>query len=149
MARGGPRPNAGRKKNIPNKRTIALREVAEKALKLGKTPLDVMIDNMNFWREQSETIGEQLKNLIVDEMDPAARNDAIRTVKLFLAARENAQTCAVDAAPYVHPKFQSIQINKTTTHTEISMTLVPAAKGEDRSYRENGNIIPIKRTAGN
>jgi hypothetical protein len=34
--------------------------------------------------------------------------EAISLVRMFLSARENAQRCAVDCAPYVHAKLQAV-----------------------------------------
>jgi hypothetical protein len=49
-----------------------------------------------------EAISGKLKN----EDD---RREAMNLVRTLLSARENAQRCAVDCAPYVHAKLQAIQ----------------------------------------
>ncbi len=110
----------GRPPGAPAKMTY------KKALELSnadRTPLDVMIDNMNFWWDQAKDLGEQLKNLVVDEMDNAAKADALQKIGRFLAARENAQKCAVDAAPYVHPKFTSISVKAQISNIKIQMAV--------------------------
>jgi hypothetical protein len=37
------------------------------------------------------------------------RLEAMGLARMFLSARENAQRCAVDCAPYVHAKLQAVQ----------------------------------------
>lgn len=49
--RGGPRKGAGRKKGSLTKKT---REVAEKAAASGVTPLEVMLEAMNSFRESGD-----------------------------------------------------------------------------------------------
>ncbi len=74
MARGGKREGAGRPAGAVTKRT---REVAERALAEGKTPLDYLLDVMR------------------DELrEPSERLDAAKA-----------------AAPYVHPKLSSVEMN--------------------------------------
>ena len=53
-----------------------------------RSPLDVMLENMTYWYELATKDGEDAD---------LARN-----------ARNMAQACARDAAPYVHPKLQAI-----------------------------------------
>jgi hypothetical protein len=36
------------------------------------------------------------------------RREAMSLARMFLSARENAQRCAVDCAPYVHAKLQAV-----------------------------------------
>lgn len=121
--RGGPievrRANAklgGRKPGSPTRMT---RRKAEELCDSGRAPLDVMVDNMHFWFDQSRLLGTQLQALTqaVDKnghqiaMDEDDRREFMQLAKVFLAARENAQKCAVDAAPYVHPRLQSIALS--------------------------------------
>jgi hypothetical protein len=73
-----------------------------------ESPLDVMFDNMLFWHRQSNDLGTKLKAIfgkIKSEDDGRAAIDLVRTL---LSARENAQRCAVDCAPYVHARLQAV-----------------------------------------
>ena len=87
------------------------RKKAEALCDANESPLDVMVDNMLFWFRQSHNLQEKLEQLSkVDELTPDERIGAMKLVQHFLDARNNAQKCAVDAAPYVHPKLQSIAL---------------------------------------
>lgn len=44
----------------------------EHETKAPPTPLEVMIENMNFWRSHALTLGEQIAALVVDENNPAS-----------------------------------------------------------------------------
>ena len=52
-------------------------------------------------RTKLEAIGAKIKN----EDD---RREAMSLARMFLSARENAQRCAVDCAPYVHARLQAV-----------------------------------------
>ena len=129
--RGGPGRNQGRKKGGENKRTIALREASNKALALGYSPLDIMMDNLIFWHGTAKKFGEQLERMVLDGIDEEERENALKLLRQFLAARENSQRCAVDAAPYVHPKLASIafkgELNHKMQKIESSMSPTEAA----------------------
>lgn len=74
MARGGPRPGAGRKRGSVTKKTT---EVAQRAAESGVTPLEYMLKVM-------------------------------RDSKKPLATRLDA---AKSAAPYMHPRLSSVELN--------------------------------------
>lgn len=118
-----------------------------------------MIRNMKFWDEQSQRIGEQLENLVIPmpaeddtkeqlQKKDEFRREAVVLLRTFLAARENAQRCAVDAAPFVHPKLQSISINKQTTKTTIKMTIPAPADDKERTYRGDRTVVPFRVAEG-
>lgn len=85
MARGskpGER-RGGRKPGVTNKKT---KEIADRAMESGITPLEVMLEAM-----------QHLHGLAREEKDPEKRT------KLLSAAAEE----AARAAPYIHPRLQS------------------------------------------
>jgi len=88
MARGGARPNSGRKKNSPNKATIARQE---RIASSGVTPLDVMIADMR---------------LHYDLYQEALAEKDIATAKAEL---KEARDAAKDAAPYTHPRLAAVE----------------------------------------
>jgi hypothetical protein len=98
--------------------TKVSRKKADELADSGRSPLDVMMDNMWFWfdrsREMETMLKEQFEELRANQGVLSAeelaedRKRAFGLLATFLAARENAQKCAVDAAPYVHPRLQSI-----------------------------------------
>jgi hypothetical protein len=90
--RGGARPNAGRPKGSRNSRSY---KIAADALEEGRargklTPIEIMLENM--W----------------DAYDKAT------TAKGTLArieARQRAQECAKDAAPYCHTRLGTLEVS--------------------------------------
>jgi hypothetical protein len=84
--RGGKRPGAGRKKNVPN-RASANRE--RKVAASGETPLDVLLRAM------------RLLSALADE----SANDK----KQFEHYIRAAAAIAKDAAPFVHPRLSTIE----------------------------------------
>ena len=111
-----------------------------KALELAKsneTPLDVMIDNMNFWRGEAtrltHRVGEvddlilAFKNIDVNEETMKNFMQLLKerneTLNKMLAARQESQSCAVAAAPYVHPKFTSISVKAQINNIKIQMAV--------------------------
>lgn len=106
----------------------------------GLTPLDVMIGNMRFWALQGDNYAHKIEGLIKasDTADDQTRDEARRLMNKFLAARQNAQDCAVDAAPYMHPRYQSVRVEGEEVPQEqiIEMLIPDTPAMEDRSYRE-------------
>ena len=62
MPRGGYRPGSGRPPGAISTRS---REIAERALANGKTPLEVMLENMRFYDEQA---AEMLADLVAGSL---------------------------------------------------------------------------------
>src|SRR5262245_42490042 len=98
MAQG--RKTGGRKRGTPNKKTA---ERLEQIRATGKDPLDVMLANMRWADERAAELLAELHAL--DRSEDARALDLFRDVLRF---RELAQSCARDAAPYVHPKLAQI-----------------------------------------
>jgi hypothetical protein len=74
-----------------------------------ESPPDIMFDNMLFWHRQSRKLGAKLEAICRKIKNDDDRREAMRLVRTLLSARENAQRCAVDCAPYVHAKLQAVQ----------------------------------------
>jgi hypothetical protein len=113
----------GRGKGTPNKATLAkqarLAKYESGAIEPGCEPLDVMLDNMRWALEEART-----------ESDPAKA----------LRLRTYAQTCASDAAPYLHPRPATV-VQKgdldATTRTSIE---VCSSVRRDRPVYSRGPI---------
>ncbi|MDW9960924.1 hypothetical protein GOB20_24585 [Sinorhizobium meliloti] len=114
MARGGKREGAGRPAGAITKRT---REVAERALATGMSPLDVMLDNMRHFQQVALDAEATLEGLTAEEfsqVSPSASPEdqfkfLLAQVKKTAGFRQMAQDAARDAAPYVHPKLASVE----------------------------------------
>lgn len=148
----------GKKGGRPKGSKGALAKISEyKARQLAsenEMPLDVMIDNMLFWRgraaELTNTMKAKLDDLSkFDISDPEQRGPFIEAMRQFnktaaymIAAREKAQSCAVDAAPYVHPKLTSIAFKQKHSKVKIQMAIAVAVQqtlDDDSSDRKQLN----------
>lgn len=106
---GGKRPGAGRPKGAKNKKTT---EVIAKATSQGVMPLDVMLHNMRKAHGAAEEIE---KKIAAGDAEAVARKDEL------LLLRGEAETCAKDAAPYLHPRLSSIE-HKTKPYDLSQLT---------------------------
>ena len=97
----------GRPRGLAN---VLTRKKAEELAAKNETPLDVMITNMMWWHKKAEKLGKQIEKMVADMNDPEERAEALDTIKSFIHCREHSQKCAVDAAPYVHPRLQAIAV---------------------------------------
>lgn len=129
-----------------------------------RTPLDVMLRNMWFWDEAAQVSQQRVEGIITDLEEVKAKGDVNKLLEVMEKAREifkahveyreNAQRCAVDAAPYIHARYQSIMFRPEGADAkviEVTATLppTPAERDEDRSYRDGyddeSNVVRIKR----
>jgi hypothetical protein len=106
----------------------------------GKSPLDVMIRNMTFWEKEAAAFAASFKALDRKENNRDQTNHTLELAHGLLSARENAQRCAVEAAPYVHPKLQSVITSPNPTAKKVTLTIPSQLNGEDRSYRAKGQL---------
>jgi hypothetical protein len=115
VARGGKRAGSGRPQGALTKRT---REIAERALVSGKTPLDIMLENMRYFHQLALDAEATLAGLTYEEfvgkhgsdLNPADQFKALLAeVKKTAGLRQFAQECAADAAPFMHPRLAAIQ----------------------------------------
>lgn len=111
---GGKRVGAGRKQGSLAKRT---REVAEKAAAEGKTPLEIMLDNMRHFQQVALDAEAVLEGLTVAEFTGAVTAETpeeqfkalLAQVKKTAGFRQLAQECARDASPYMHARLAAIE----------------------------------------
>lgn len=114
MAHGGKRQGAGRRSGAVAKRT---REVAERALAEGKSPLEVMLDNMRHFQQVALDAEATLEGLTVAEFAGKVTEETpeqqfkalLAHVKKTAGFRQMAQECARDAASYMHPKLATVE----------------------------------------
>jgi hypothetical protein len=98
MPSGGRRPGQGRPKGSLNKRSM---EIARDAAERGVTPLEVMLENMQFAREKLPAL---LQEIIKDQPLPEKFNLMAELQKYRVFAQEAAK----DAAPYMHPRLANV-----------------------------------------
>ena len=141
--RGGSRPGAGRKKGSLTKRTS---QIAERAIAEGKTPLEVMLENMRHFQQVALDAERVVEGLTVSELTAGKQLTPEEQFKTLLAKakhaaglRQMAQECARDAAPFIHPRLQSTQIsgdpdNPLEITTRIERIIV-GSTGDDAADR--------------
>lgn len=116
MPAGGPRQGAGAKPGYVKQKH---QTIAARLLKDGKSsPLEAMVENMRKQLDRAKFATGKLEKLIDKFLDGELEGDRKEIHKTFLAAVRNeidheqlAQKYAVDAAPYMHAKLTSMELN--------------------------------------
>lgn len=116
MAHGGKRIGAGRKQGSLQKRT---RAIAEQAAAEGKSPLEVMLDNMRHFQQVALDAEATLAGLTVAEFTGKVTAETpedqfkalLAQVKKTAGFRQLAQECARDAAPFIHAKLAAVTVS--------------------------------------
>jgi hypothetical protein len=117
--RGGPRIGAGRPPGSVHKRLLGVREITSDIIKSGKVPLRVMINNMLYYDEQAGYLEEQFADAMKDFHGKFSEAGFIKALELFSQisdTRMKSQRCAVDAAPFIHPRLSQMTMDVNTTH---------------------------------
>ena len=113
----------GRPKGRLNARTIMLRKVRDNAIVKGKTPLDTMLKNMRRFDDEAEGMYNNLREMVESGRPPKSASADVhmayfdKVMELLSKMREcrlDAQKCAVDAAPFVHPRLTTVEYKNTT-----------------------------------
>lgn len=116
--RGGKRDGSGRKPGTANVKT---REIADKAIEEGVTPLEVMLKTMRTYVEAAEKLG-------LGKVE-AVDGEVITQLSLLTEASKVAK----DAAPYIHPRLSAV--DHTSKGKEIGQAggvlVVPATMSMD------------------
>lgn len=110
-------------------------------------PIDVMADNLRFWYDAATGLTDQIKAVLA-EADPAALaaqpellKDLNANIKNMLFARERAQECAVDMAPYRHPRLANIEVHtgfgEDDDKGQLKITHKLDPKAAARAYEES------------
>lgn len=96
---------------------------AQKMINEGRAPVNVMLRNMWWWDEAANNLGGQLlqhSEALKFAKSDEAKFEALQTfndlLQKFFHARDKAQSCAVDAAPYFHARLQSVKIDASITN---------------------------------
>lgn len=113
--RGGRRPGSGRKVGAA---TVRTREAANKIASEDVTPLELMFKNMSFWIDRAEKCLAEYDALGPDEDEELLRRKT-ELLEASLHARQRSQECAVQLAPYVHPRLSTVALD-TRSRTIIN-----------------------------
>lgn len=90
-----------------NSRTIADKWI----MKGNRAPLEVMLRNMQYFDQKADQLVRQAGEWV---SEPDSDEEWAERMKLLAAVKFNrvqAQDCARDAAPFMHPKFTSVQVS--------------------------------------
>lgn len=117
MSKGGKRPGAGRKKGVLSQKTSQRQQLTEKALAQGKTPLEVMLENMNWAQRRAEE--NQLAAVNTKDDPETSASDLLELVSGY---RKMASDFAKDVAPYIHPKLSTVE-HKGSVDSEVTHKL--------------------------
>jgi hypothetical protein len=117
MPRGGAREGAGRKIGAVSEATKRNQEITIRALAEGKSPLEVMLDNMRHFQQVALDAEATLEGLTVAEFTGTVNCETpeqqfkalLAHVKKTAGFRQMAQECARDAAAYMHPKLAAVE----------------------------------------
>lgn len=116
MPKGGPRKNSGRPPSVLTRTSRDDALAATKAVNL--KPIDVMAENMRFWYDASVGLTKKITDVL--SMPDVGRafiedHELLRelntNLKNMLFARAQSQECAVDMAPYRHPRLANIEVH--------------------------------------
>lgn len=153
--------NTGRLSEAKRKPPAKLtRKVADDLADSGDTPLDVMLENMWFWRNQAENLHAILMERIgelhpVDGVVTADDRAKIqekwqKTLEQvqeigqhFLEARKNSQQCAVDAAPYVNAKIAATKLKGATDAAAKLIEKQTSPQDAMAAYLDSLKIVDI------
>lgn len=93
-----------------------------------------MLNNMLYWRN-SAVLGRRIEDMVTEcsELPLNEKFEALSKLQPeFIEFRKNSQSCAVDAAPYVHPRLAAIQVDSksNSTLTIINDKMTPTEASE-------------------
>jgi hypothetical protein len=153
MARGGRRVGAGRKAGAVTTRT---RAIADQAAKEGKTPLEVMLENMRHFAQVAADAEAVLEGLTAAEITGGAEmseqdqfNFLLAKVKQAAGLRELAQDCARDAAPFMHPRLSPIEPGRKDAEFVPLAERLKAYARDDAIKASEGKVVELpKKKAG-
>ena len=126
----------GRKPGSPNVRTRfrALQACREANL----WPLQILRESMAYWHSRANQLETELERLELTKDNRAVA----QTEALLYEAIERAQRCAVDAAPYCHPRLSAVR-----TKVESDVRVERIRRGDElveaqRKYAEYLKLDP-------
>jgi hypothetical protein len=125
----GPKPGSKSAKvsSVTTRRVLRTQNLVNE----GRAPINVMLRNMWWWDELANNLGtvlmknsEDLKFAKNDEEKFEALKTFNDNLEKFFRARDKAQDCAVDAAPYFHARLQHVKV-------DASMNVTPSKVARD------------------
>lgn len=130
----------GRPSGAEGKRNRALRELSDKLVAEGASPLEVMLTNMRFYHEQAESLLVRILTGIADRR--ASKVKVLQMLKDLGHFRDKAQACASDAARFVHPQLSAVAVKARVDHNVslVAADMTPAEAAEAYASTLTGNL---------
>lgn len=134
-----------------------MRKISDEAMQAGVMPIEVMLSNMRFYYSEAGKLIVELQEKVefirseevVDDAADALR-EASRTFAKLKNTRMLAQQCAVEAAPYCHPRLANIRVNGSMKHevgpVSEQMTPQEAQQSYLASLREDPMTLDLVAT---
>ena len=119
--------------------TRLTRKKANEIAESDDAPLMVMMGNMIFYHHHAMDLTEKFKELIskpIEENNVEAIEEANKLIRALLTAREQSQRCAVDLAPYVHPRLQAIAIKHVQERAAAAIASGMTIQQASEAYAE-------------
>lgn len=96
----------------PSARVKFIKATTDEVIRKGVLPLEVMLRNMRWFHEKAEDL--LLKILEAQKEKQLGKDHIIALAKVY-GYREQAQKCAVDAAPFIHSRLSSVTVTGEVT----------------------------------
>jgi len=135
-----PKKRGSRTRDGVSKRQKFLREITDKELLSGPTPVQVMLHNMRFFHMQAEGLLEELLGTLKENKQKLGPHHLEMLHKVY-AYRNEAGKAACDAAPYLHPRLSAVAV----TTTQVRRDEIPKDASEQdiqRIFEENAKRFP-------
>ena len=115
----------GRAKGTPNKRTLIIPQVARDRVQSSfahkVSPLEVLLEQMHWYRERAAELTEKISELTVNVTDPDSLKAFLKALQEMGQFRQNARVCAAEAAPYVHARLATIDFKPAPDDSEMKI----------------------------
>jgi hypothetical protein len=108
---GGKQPNGGRKPGNPNARSKVLRAIADEALMDGVKPVEALLRNMRWYFAKANRLCDEFEHELAEKGPTPEVKELLVESMMY---RDKSQSCAVEAAPYFHPRLSAIAVGITS-----------------------------------
>jgi hypothetical protein len=124
---------------------MASRRKAAQIISEGKSPLDRLMADLDWWAREVKLLEEKIRN---DPASPVAGGESIlrleRTgiIKSFFDAKDSLHECALDAAQYVHPTFRAVAV-AMPGQQQLQPNVIEAEVIGDETEREQRAYLSV------
>jgi len=120
------------------------KERIQHALMNKVSPLEVLLEQMHWYRERAEELTTEISKLAVKVEDPDSVRSFLKAVQDMGQFRQQARMCASEAAPYVHARLANIEYKDITPKAHTPPTPLMSPKEAMKAYRDSLDAIPVE-----